>query len=75
MGNASSHKYGLSSSSTAMEATIAANDMTGKVVVVTGGASGIGLEIVRTFAKLGAVVVVGTPCRPHAPRRRPMSAC
>ena len=33
-------------------------DLTGKVVVVTGGASGIGEACVRTFSELGAKVVV-----------------
>src|ERR1044071_4787061 len=41
-------------------------DMTGKVVLVTGGSRGLGLEMVRAFAACGADVVVASrklePC-------------
>lgn len=32
----------------------------GKVVIVTGGGSGIGYEVVRHMARLGAHVIIGT---------------
>jgi len=37
------------------------NDMSGKVVVITGGNSGIGLETARGLAEQGATVILG--CR------------
>ena len=33
-------------------------DFTGKVAVITGGASGIGLEVARAFTKAGAAVTI-----------------
>lgn len=35
------------------------NDLTGKIAIVTGGASGIGEATVRVFAEAGATVVIG----------------
>src|SRR5215469_8624414 len=43
--------------STAAE-VIAGRDLTGKIAVVTGGYSGIGLETVRAFRSVGAKIVV-----------------
>lgn len=47
--------FGFSSTTTDVTQGI---DMTGKRVVVTGGASGIGIETVRAFAALGAEVTL-----------------
>ena len=41
-----------------MNATYAADAFKGQVVLVTGGAQGIGLAIVSAFAQLGATVVM-----------------
>ncbi|ASZ14758.1 SDR family NAD(P)-dependent oxidoreductase [Chitinophaga pendula] len=46
------------------EEVIAGIDLTGKVAIVTGGYSGIGLENVRVFRQAGAQVIV--PTRDHA---------
>jgi len=48
----------FTAASTAMEVA-AGHDLTGKVAVVTGGSSGIGIETVITLARIGAHVVVG----------------
>ena len=48
---------GFSAKSTAAE-VMSGFDMTGKVAVVTGGYSGIGLEVVRALADAGARVIV-----------------
>ena len=40
----------------------------GKVAVVTGGCSGIGLATVRRFAEEGARVVIGDLDRTNGPR-------
>ena len=45
--------------STAME-VIQGHDLSGKEIIVTGGASGIGVETVRALAKAGARVVIAT---------------
>ena len=45
-------------------------DMTGKVVLVTGGSRGLGLEMVRAFAACGADVIIASrklePCEAAA---------
>lgn len=48
---------GFSASSTSIE-VIKGIDLAGKIVVVTGGSTGIGLETVRTLANAGAIVIV-----------------
>ena len=48
---------GFGAASTA-EDVIRGHDLTGKMAIVTGGYSGIGLEAVRVFAEAGASVVV-----------------
>lgn len=53
------------------EDVIAGHDLTGKVAIVTGGYSGIGLETTRVFAKAGARVVV--PARDMAKARDAVS--
>ena len=51
----------LSACSTAADVVAASGnpDLTGRTVVVTGGASGIGVETTRRLAALGARVVLG----------------
>jgi NAD(P)-dependent dehydrogenase (short-subunit alcohol dehydrogenase family) len=49
---------GFRAATTAAEVA-AGHDLTGKIAVVTGGNSGIGLETVKTLAEAGARVVVG----------------
>ncbi len=56
---------GLGARTTAIEA-LGGADLTGKVAIVTGGYSGIGLATVRTLAKAGATVI--------APARTPDKA-
>jgi NAD(P)-dependent dehydrogenase (short-subunit alcohol dehydrogenase family) len=48
---------GFGAHSTAAE-TLGTADLTGKIAIVTGGASGIGLETSRTLAQAGATVIV-----------------
>jgi NADPH:quinone reductase-like Zn-dependent oxidoreductase len=48
---------GFNSRSTAEE-VIKGKDLRGKIVIVTGGNTGIGLETTRVFASAGATVVV-----------------
>lgn len=40
------------------EEVISGIDLTGKVIIVTGGYAGIGLETVKTFSKAGAILIV-----------------
>lgn len=47
------------------------NDLAGKRAYVTGGSSGIGAEIVRTFATQGARVAIGAST--HAAQAREMA--
>jgi NAD(P)-dependent dehydrogenase (short-subunit alcohol dehydrogenase family) len=47
----------LNSKSTALE-VIEGHDLTGYEIIVTGGASGIGVETVRAFAKANARVIL-----------------
>ena len=53
----SSSKFG--ENSTAME-VIEGHDLTGYEIIVTGGASGIGIETVKALAKVGARVMIAT---------------
>jgi NAD(P)-dependent dehydrogenase (short-subunit alcohol dehydrogenase family) len=48
----------LHAKSTALE-VIEGHDLTGYETIVTGGASGIGIETVRALAKAGARVIIG----------------
>ena len=45
---------------TTAEEVIEGHDLTGKEAIVTGGASGIGVETVRVLAKAGARVIIAT---------------
>src|SRR5499427_5329097 len=56
---------GFGAASTAAE-VIAGRDLTGKIAVVTGGYSGIGVETVRAFRSAGAKVVVPARDLPKA---------
>ncbi|OSQ39549.1 oxidoreductase [Thalassospira mesophila] len=56
---------GFSASSTADD-VIKGQDLTGKVAIVTGGYSGLGLETVRVFVGAGAHVIVPTRDRAKA---------
>ena len=48
---------GFGPKSTARE-VLAGRDLTGKIAIVTGGYSGVGLETTRALAEAGAIVVV-----------------
>ena len=44
---------------TTAEQVVAGMDLAGKVVVITGGASGLGLEVTKTLSGAGATTIVG----------------
>jgi NAD(P)-dependent dehydrogenase (short-subunit alcohol dehydrogenase family) len=50
-------------------------NVNGKVAVVTGGASGIGLALCTQFAKEGANVVLSEPRTACWPRTTPTTEC
>ena len=50
-------KSGFGAKTTARE-ILAGSDLTGKIAIVTGGYSGVGLETTRALAEAGATVVV-----------------
>lgn len=58
---------GFGAQSTAID-TLGGADLSGKVVIVTGGSSGIGLETTRTLTQAGATVIV--PARDPDKARR-----
>ena len=66
--NSISSEYGPT---TTAQEVIAGCDLSGKVAVVTGGHSGLGLETVRILSKAGAFVVV--PSRNSAKAKRALS--
>lgn|SRR5690606_5269554 len=51
---------GFNAASTSAEVIIKGIDLTGKIAIVTGGDSGIGLETVKALSKAGAAIIVPT---------------
>ena len=54
---------GFNSKATSVE-VINGIDLTGKIAIVTGGNTGIGLETVKTLAKAGATVIIPARDKP-----------
>ena len=64
-------KSGFGSKTTARE-VLAGHDLTGRIAIVTGGYSGVGLETTRALAEAGATVVV--PARSEEKARAALAA-
>jgi NAD(P)-dependent dehydrogenase (short-subunit alcohol dehydrogenase family) len=58
-------KSGFGAKTTARE-VLAGHDLTGKIAIVTGGYSGVGLETTRALVEAGATVVVPARTREKA---------
>lgn len=56
---------GFDAQTTALQA-LAGADLSGKIAIVTGGASGLGLETTRALASAGATVIVSARAPAHA---------